>query len=130
MNRTTLHGADGVPARGLGDYVGSPMYEIIPEHVPAVIAVLLVVVAISFARRAARTGHRWATPFVADYRLLPLVQRFLAWLLLVAGALHLGLIFGHEPSWYSAGYATVAIAELEVARRLIRRSRWRRYGAL
>jgi hypothetical protein len=125
-----LHGADGVPARGLGDYVGSPMYEIIPEHGPAVIAVLLLAIAAWFVRTAAHRGHRWATPFVADYRSLPLVRRFAAWLLLIAGTVHLGLVFGHELSWYSVGYAVVGVAELEVARRLVRRRRWRKYGAI
>ena len=130
MTRTAFHGADSVPARGLGDYVGNPMYEIIPEHFPAVIAVMMLVVGGWLVRRAAERGQRWATPFVADYRRLPLLRRFVAWLLLIAGVAHIGLMFGHELSGYTAGYAVLGAAQLEIARRLIRRRRWRRYAAL
>ena len=126
MMRAAFHGADGVGTRGVGDYVGSPMYAIIPEHVPAVIGVVALIGGAWLVRRRAGHGRPWATPFVADYRRLGLVQRFLTWLLLVAGTVHLGLIIGHDPSWYSAGYAAVGAAQLLVAQRVIRGRRWRR----
>ena len=55
MMRAAFHGADGVGTRGVGDYVGSPMYAIIPEHVPAVIGVVALIGGAWLVRR--RAGH-------------------------------------------------------------------------
>ena len=39
-----LHVEDGAPvARGVGDYIGSPMYEVLPEHGLALFLVVLLV---------------------------------------------------------------------------------------
>lgn len=129
MTRIAFHGADAVPSRGLADYVGSPMYDVIPEHWPAVAAIVALFVGAWLVQRDARRGRPWATPFVADYRKLPLIHRFLVWLLLITGSAHLGLVLGHEFGWYSVGYGAIGGAQLAVARRLIRRRRWRRYTA-
>ncbi len=130
MTPHVFHGADGIPTRGIGDYVGSPMYEVIPEHLPALFAVLAVVVGAWLIRHDARRGRPWATPFLEDYRRLSLVHRFVAWSLVIVGAVHIALVFGHEPSWYSAAYTVLGSAELLIAQRLIRGRRWRRYAAL
>ena len=123
------HGAEATAARGLGDYVGSPMYDVIPEHGPGLLAVAVLGLAAWLVRRRARRGGPWATPFVADYRHLPVRHRLLAWLLLLSAAVHLGLVLGHEPSGYSVGYAALGATGLWVATRLIKGQRWRGYAA-
>jgi hypothetical protein len=129
MSPLVFHGESTVPARGLNDYVGSPMYEVIAEHQLAYLAVGVVLLGAWAMGRMACTGTPWAESFVSGYRRLPLVHRFVAWMLVLAGAIHVFLVFGHEPGWYSVGYAVLGSAQLVVARLLIRRGRWRRPAA-
>ena len=106
----------------IDSYVGSPMYAVIPEHAPA----LLVLLAMFFTFRVMR---RRQSPRLASYHRLPMVHRFLAWLLAISGVGHLALIFTHEPSFYTVLYLIGGVAPLWILRRLLAGKRWRRLTA-
>ena len=107
------------------DYIGNPMYGVIAEHAPALVAVLVVgLFAFVVARSARRDESRFAA-VDARYRALTPVLRLLFWLLAVAAVVHAGLVFGHEPGFYTVAYATGAAAECWVALRLLNGSPWR-----
>ena len=118
--------ADSTPtARGVADYIGNPMYRVISEHGPALAAVVVAVGVAWLVRRSARNGGSRSAAYVGGYRELPAAHRFLFWLIAVAGTIHLGLVFGHEPGGYTIAYLIGAAAELWVARRLLLGRRWR-----
>ena len=107
------------------DYIGNPMYGVIAEHAPALVAVLVLdLFAFVVARSARRDESRFAA-VDARYRALTPVLRLLFWLLAVAAVVHAGLVFGHEPGFYTVAYATGAAAECWVALRLLNGSPWR-----
>ena len=61
------------------------------------------------------------------YELLLPVHRLLFWLLSVAGVIHVGLVLGHEPGFYSVAYLIGGAAESGMARLLLLGRRWRRW---
>jgi hypothetical protein len=78
-----------------GGYTGSVMYAIAPEHRAGLAAAALVPLAAWLLRRSDDTRAR---ALVDGYRRLSLRHRMVVWLLALSGALHLGLVFGHESS--------------------------------
>ena len=102
---------DGVPdtSEVINGYVGSPMYTVISEHNAALITLLLFLVGTWVLRRSARSGRPAAVRWVDAYRALPPTHRMLAWLLGASGAIHVGLVLGHEPSAYSVLYLIDAV---------------------
>ena len=120
MSRIVAHGNDAAPAsRAFGEYIGNPMYGVIPEHVAAFVAVAMVAIAALVIRRGARSGGRRSQRLASAYRRLDPTRRFVLWLVVAAGAVHAGLVLGHEPGAYSLAFGFAAVAEMWVARRLL-----------
>lgn len=115
MNWIMLH-ADDLALRGADDYIGSPMYAVINEHKFALIAALTVIAAAWLASKLARRGNARAAQVVEPYRQLTSINRFLFWMLATAGVIHIGLVPGHEPSWWTVGYLAVGASQLYLAR--------------
>ena len=112
-----------VGLRGLQDaYVGSPMYDIISEHGPALLFLLAMAGTFLFLR------HK-QSPLLHSYYQQDVVHRLLVWLLAVTGVGHLALALTHEPSFYSVLYLAGGLASLWVARRLLTGIKWRRWAA-
>ena len=107
----------------IDSYVGSPMYLVISEHGPAIFFLVAMVGAFWWMRRRGSTR-------LDRYHALPLVHRFLAWLLAITGVGHLALILTHEPSVYSVLYLIGGVSPLYALRRLLSGQRWRRITAL
>ena len=131
MSTVVAHGEDAAPVvRGVRDYIGNPMYGVIAEHVAALVAVALGALAVWLIVRSVRKGGTRLESYVAGYEALAPVHRFFFWLVGVAGAVHLGLVFGHEPGAYSIAYLVGAGAELWLVRRLLLGRRWRGRAAI
>lgn len=128
--RPLFHAEDLVRNAEPNTYVGSPMYDVIPEHEPAGLAVLLLVAAAWYLRRRSYKGSHRATARLEQYRALPITKRLLWWLLASSAAVHGGLVLGHEPSYYTALYAADAALLGWASYRLLSGSRWRRWAAL
>ncbi len=129
MTGLWLHVAGATPrARELGEYVGSPMYEVLPDHGIALLAMAALAPAAWLMRRFARRPGR-AARLLAGYRSLPATHRFAAWLLAASGVAHLALVLSHEPSVRSALFAGAGAALLWVTRRLLTARPWRRWAA-
>lgn len=130
MTRLVPHAEDLVREAAPTTYVGSPLYDVIPEHEPALLTVGVLVLTAWYVRRRSRKGSARAGEWLARYRTLSPTQRFLAWLLATSAAIHAGLVLGHEPSIYSVLYAADAAALAWVTSRLLCAKRWRRWAAL
>lgn len=117
MNWILLH-ADEPTLRSAGDYIGSPMYQVINEHQFAFIVALALLAGAWVVRKFADRGNAWSCRLVGPYDTLNTVNRFLFWMLLVAGTIHIALLPGHEPSMWSVGYVLVGAAELYLARQV------------
>jgi len=129
MNWILAH-ADEPTLRSAGDYVGSPMYAVISEHQFAFFVTLGLLLSAWVVRRLANRGNPWASRLVGPYDTLQSVDRFLFWLLLIAGAIHIALLPGHEPSVWSVGYLIVGAAELYLARQVWNETLQRRRAKL
>ena len=130
--RTALffHVVDNVPPLREGDdYVGSPMYEIIPDHELAIASVVALFAGAFLLRFAARRWN-WAQSLIDGYRSLTSIHKLLAWLLAVSGIVHLALAFGHEPYFMTPLWLIGGVAPFWVLRRLMVGKRWRRWAAL
>jgi hypothetical protein len=121
MNLPLLHGGSVTIAEAS---VGSPLYDIAPEHVGAIVAVLLMPVAAWYVRLGASRGSRRAQTLLAGYDRLPTADRIAAWLIAVSAVVHLALI-GHGPAPTKALFLADAIALAWVARRLVLGRPWR-----
>ncbi len=123
---------DGVPntSEVIDGYVGSPMYTVISEHNVALIALLLFLAGTWVLGRLARSGRPAAVRWTDAYRSLPPTQRMLAWLLGASGAIHAGLVLGHEPSGYSVLYLADAVLMFWLTWRLLDGKPWRRWARL
>ena len=108
------------------EYTGSPLYDVIPEHEAAVVAVIVTVVGTWWLRHRAKRGKPRASAWVAGYRRLTLRHRLLAWMLALSAAIHYGLVLGHEPSAYSLGYGALAAGLTWCLVSLVRGGAWRR----
>lgn len=127
-----LFHSEGLVDRSISvdEYIGSPLYYVIPEHEPGVIAAVLLVLGAVWLKWRAGRGNPKAVSTVEAYRRLTPVHRLLAWMLLLTSAIHAGLVLGHEPSFYTALYAAGAIAPFVMARKLINGRPWRRWTRL
>jgi len=123
MKIVALH-SDDLVVRTADDYLGSPMYSVIGEHRFAVALAALLVVAAWIIRRRSRSGKHSGVH--QRYVELSTVDRFLVWMLALGGAIHFGLVPGHELSWWSAGYVSVGLAETYLARAVLTQSLPRR----
>jgi hypothetical protein len=131
MSGLAFH-TDGVSntSEVIDGYIGSPMYDVISEHNAALIALLLFLVGTWVLRRAARSGRPAAVRWVDAYRALLPTHRMLAWLLGASGAVHAGLVIGHEPSGSSVLYLADAVLMIWLTRRLLDGKPWRRWTRL
>jgi hypothetical protein len=111
--------------RGAGEYIGSPLYAVFPEHIIAIFAVALLPLLALLVRFFAGRGVERAVSIRTRYRALAPTLRLTFWLLAVAGTIHLAVVFSHEPGPYTIGYAALGFAELEAARRLLSGKTWR-----
>ncbi len=116
-----FHG--GMPMDGATGQVGSQLYDLMPEHRPALWAMGLVL-----------AGGVWAVlrgrgPRLETFRRLPLRVRTIVALLLVSGAAHGGLAWGSTGGWrvLFAGSAVMAVL---VALRLVDGKSWRLWAGL
>ena len=124
------HSENLIPIAISNDYVGSPMYGIIPEHDAALALVFLLFGGAWFVRRRAASGSAWAANWVSDYRRLTKVHRLLAWLLAISATVHFGLVLGHEPSTYNVLFAIGSGALTWVLFQLVRGKPWKRWTKL
>jgi hypothetical protein len=114
------HGGGAVPGDP-GTYVGSALYDVLPEHRPALAAlVVLPLAALAVHRRPA-----WLPPLVLPARLraLPVERRVAVWMLLTSAFVHAAIVPTHGFSLWGtafaadAGLLTVAAHALLTGRR-------------
>jgi hypothetical protein len=115
-------------SRQASDYVGSPLYRVIPEHAAAWLALGLLLLGVLILRRRSDRGR--PSVIVAGYRTLASDKRLLAWLIASSAAIHTGLALGNKLDIYAAGFAIDSALLFVVARRLVLGQRWRRWAAL
>lgn len=113
------HVAEAAPS------VGSPLYRVLPDHVPGLMAAGLVPVVLWWMRRRGRKGGRHTAPLLGGYRRLPAHERFLTWLLLVTAAIHSGLVLGESEPALELLFALDAVLLLAVTHRLVSGRRYR-----
>ena len=131
MIRLFFHSTGNVDRSiAVDDYIGSPLYYVIPEHEAGLLAALLLLAGAWWLRRLARRGNTKALVTLTAYRSLSPAHRVLAWALLLSSAIHTGLVLGHEPSVYTALYGAGAIAPFVVVRRLLGGRPWHRWARL
>jgi hypothetical protein len=98
-------------------------YGIAPDHVPALVAVLLLPVAWWWFRRYVHNGERSAQ--------VPETTRWAAALLLTTAVVHLALPLGHSDSpVLTTGFLASGVAFAALARRAVVGRRWRAASAL
>jgi hypothetical protein len=113
-----FHAASAMPATA-----GSPLYDILPEHEIAIVAVLVLpLVAWAFRLRAARSS-RFAT-LVAGYEASTALVKFTVWLLAISATVHLALAFSHAGQTRVL-FAVQAVALAVVIGRLLGGRSWR-----
>jgi hypothetical protein len=118
---TLFHG--GTSMDGAAGEVGSQLYDLMPEHLPALWAMGLAVTVGLLLMRWGR-GPRFAA-----FRRLPLRVRAIASLLLISGAAHAGLAWGSTGGWRVL-FAGSAAAAAIVALRIVDGKTWRRWTGL
>jgi hypothetical protein len=126
---TLLAHGEELLQRADGDYIGSPMYSVLAEHVVAIFAVVALVIGAWIVRRLAPSRERFAK-WIDQYRSLDVLERMLFWLLAISGAVHAALIVSHEPSVYTVLYRVDAVALGLVAHRLMVGLSWRLWAGL
>jgi hypothetical protein len=116
-----FHGS--MPVDGATGEVGSQLYDLMPEHIPALWAIGLVLAGGIWLMRRGRG------PRMEAFRRLPLRVRAIAFLLLVSSAAHGGLAWGSTGGWrvLFAGSAVMAIL---VALRIVDGKSWRLWSGL
>jgi hypothetical protein len=110
--------------------VGSPLYDMLPEHVPALLAVGVVPIAALWVRHRGATRVGWARRMMAGYRSRPAVQRFVVWTLAISASIHVGLVFGHTHDPKTALFVLDAGALVLVGWRLVHGRPWRLWAGL
>ncbi|MGF1666832.1 MAG: hypothetical protein ACFCVC_11250 [Acidimicrobiia bacterium] len=91
----------GLPISGDGEYVGSPVYDIVEAHIPGLLALVLLPVIAVLVRRS---RSRFAGALDRGYRRLAPQRRLAVWLTTASALIHLGLPFGHEPTGWTIAY--------------------------
>lgn len=107
------------------EVVGSPLYRVLPDHMPGLLAAALVPIVFWLVRLRGRRGGRRTAPLLDGYRQLPANERFLTWLLGVSAAVHVGLVLGESEPALELLFALDAALLLIVARRLVLGRRYR-----
>lgn len=108
---------------------GNPLYDVLPGHEAALIALALLPIGGWLLERRAAAGGRTATRLVSGYRALVPAHRLLVWLLSASAAIHLALALGHgnghagEPDLTVAFLADGALLALAIYG-LVTRTRW------
>ena len=116
-----FHG--GTPMDGATGEVGSQLYDLMPEHLPALWAMGLVVM-------VGTSLVRWGRgPRIEAFRRLPLRVRAIAALLLMSGAAHAGLAGVSTGGWRVLFAASAAMAAI-VALRIVDGKTWRWWTGL
>ena len=113
----------GAPIDGATGEVGSQLYDLMPEHVPALWAIGLVVAA------GILLLWRGGGPRMDAFHRLPLRVRAVIALLLISGAAHAGLAWGSTGGWRVLFAGSAAMAVL-VALRIVDGKSWRRWAGL
>ncbi len=94
LDPARFHGVGHNPTGG-----GGLLANVAPDHAGALLAPLLLPLAVwcflSWVRTRAADGRPWAQRFVYAFDTSPLIDRVASGFLLVAGAIHLGLVPGH-----------------------------------
>jgi hypothetical protein len=103
---------------------------IAPEHrVPLVLALVTPILAVQgwrIAKAHARAGSKTAQRLVDGWDIAPALNRWAAWLLLLAGVVHLGLPLGHnDGALLTIGFLASGVACLWLAHRALTGRRWR-----
>lgn len=118
---TKLLHADNLSIQPAGEYLSSPLYSVIGEHIAALLAIALLPLVL-WAYRRLRNHATTPTPLDPS-------SRMLFWLLAASAAAHVGLVIGHEPSVLSAlfladsmllGMAANGVAKGEPSYRFVR----------
>jgi hypothetical protein len=122
--------ADGAAALSQPAQEGSPLYSVLPEHLPGLLAVALVPLLAVILRWSGARGGARTSALVSGYRTLPSDERFLVWLVASTAAVHLGLIAGEWPRPIALAFLADALALLFVLRRLLLGGRWHRLARL
>lgn len=108
MTAVLMHAATDVHSS-----VGSPLYRVLPHHVPGLVAGLLL------------PGALWLVLRRRAARRLRADELFAAWLLLVSAGVHAGLVVGEEEPVLELLFALDAVALVVLTRRLLRGRSWR-----
>jgi hypothetical protein len=116
-----FHG--GMPVEGATGEVGSQLYDLMPEHLPALWAIGLAVAGGIWLMKRGRG------PRMKAFRQLPLQVRAIIALLLIAGAAHGGLAWSTTGGWRVLLAGSAAMAVL-VALRIVDGKSWRRWAGL
>ncbi len=122
-----FHGADGIVNTDPDSYLGSPMYEIVGIHVPALLALGLLAAAFGLARLMASRGNGRAGDFVTRYDALNVADRTLLWLVSFSGAAHLAIVPTHFDSFYALLYLVGGIVMVRLAAGFWRTGQWSRW---
>jgi hypothetical protein len=112
-----------MPMQGATGEVGSQLYDLMPEHLPALWAIGLAVVGGIWLTRRGRG------PRMEAFRQLPLRVRAVIALLLVSGAAHAGLAWGSTGGWRALFAVSAAMAAI-IALRIVDGKTWRRWAGL
>jgi hypothetical protein len=102
---------------------GSPLYDVLPEHEIAIVAVLLLPLVAWVVRLRAARWARFAT-LVAGYEESTALMKFTVWLLAVTATVHLALAVSHAGPMRVL-FAIQAAALAVVVVRLLRGRSWR-----
>ncbi len=127
-----LHPGDVHPAAAatgsVDAQVGSPLYDVPAEHLPALLA-LLALPLIAWAIRAFAPRWSIAGRWVDGYRALPALERLAAWLLAASGVIHLALV-GHHTGLLGLLVVLDGALQLGLAWAIVWGRRWRAAAVL
>ena len=122
-----LHGAEGIVNTDPEAYLGSPMYQVLDIHTPALLALGLLVMAFLLLRRRARRGSANARLDLHHYDGLDLADKTLIWLVAYSGIAHLALVPTHLDSFYALLYLGGGLLMLGLVRGSFVKGRWSRW---
>lgn len=108
--------------------VGSPLYDVPSEHLPALMA-LLALPLLAWLVRALAPRVPAARRLTDGYRTLAPLDRLAAWLLAASGAIHLALV-GHHEGLLGLLVVLDGLLHLAIALALVTGRRWRPWAVL
>ena len=122
-----FHGADGIVNTDPDSYLGSPMYEVLGIHTPALLSLVVLAAVFFFIRRRAQRGSPNAMLDIHKYERLDLADRTLIWLVAYSGFAHLALVPTHLDSFYALLYLAAGLLMLGLVRGFFTKNRWSRW---